>query len=109
MAVTVDCAEPRRLAEWWATATGGEITVDYEFYVAVGTPGGPVLGFQRVTEPTPGKNRWHLDFKVSDRATEIDRLTGLGATVVDTHTVPGLTWTVLTDPDGNQFCISADH
>ncbi|GAA2584907.1 VOC family protein [Actinomadura fulvescens] len=109
VAVTVDCQDPRTLAEWWATATGGEIAADYEFYVALSTPGGLTMGFQRVDDPTPGKNRWHADFKAADRAAEIERLTALGAREVGTHTVPGLTWTVLTDPDGNQFCVSSDH
>ncbi|GAB3675088.1 VOC family protein [Actinocorallia lasiicapitis] len=101
----MDSTDPRALARWWAVATGGEITSDYGSYLSV--TGGPVaLGFQHVEEPTAGKNRWHVDFVADDRVAEIERLEGLGAKVVQTHEVPGLAWTVLTDPDGNQFCVS---
>jgi predicted enzyme related to lactoylglutathione lyase len=106
--VTVDCLEPRKLADWWISATGGELTADYDFYVAVQLPGGMRLGFQKVEDPTPGKNRWHLDFKADDREAEVARLTALGASQVSEQSVPGLTWVVLSDPDGNQFCVSGE-
>ncbi len=53
----------------------------------------------------PGKNRVHFDSHVPDRLAEVARLVSLGATEVGVHNVPGLTWTVLADPDGNQFCV----
>jgi hypothetical protein len=70
--------------------------------------GGPMLGLQRVPEPRTGKNRVHVDLTGSRRATEVPRLVELGATVIDERQMPGLTWTVLTDPEGNEFCIG-DH
>ncbi|ROO84141.1 hypothetical protein EDD29_1658 [Actinocorallia herbida] len=106
-AVTVDCAEPRSLARWWADALGGEIVADYEVYVAVAGAGG-VLSFQKVPAPTPGKNRIHVDFGAADRTAEVARLIALGAVEVGTHTFGDLTWTVLADPDGNRFCVSEE-
>jgi hypothetical protein len=35
----------------------------------------------------------------------VPRLVGLGATFVGEHQVPGFAWTVLADPEGNEFCI----
>ena len=47
----------------------------------------------------------HLDFQAADRAAEVVRVRGLGATEHATHQDFGLTWTVMTDPEGNEFCI----
>ncbi|MEV7777655.1 VOC family protein [Kitasatospora sp. NPDC088351] len=102
--ITVDCAEPQELARWWAAALDAEIVQDFGEFVVVGAE--PVaLGFQRVPEDRQGKNRVHVDFASQSRPDEVDRLVGMGATVVSEHSVPGLAWTVLRDPAGNEFCV----
>ncbi|WP_462417636.1 VOC family protein [Kytococcus sp. Marseille-QA3725] len=101
--ITVDCHDPSALAAFWAAATGSEVVADHGEFVMLGTD--PALGFQRVEDPTPGKNRLHLDGGGEDRQALVERLRDLGATVGETHTVPGLTWTTLTDPEGNAFCV----
>ena len=79
--VTVDCADPRRLAQWWAEAVGGSVVdLPGADFVLVARENWPALGFQRVDAPTPGKNRVHLDLMASDLDAEVDRLVGLGAT-----------------------------
>lgn len=107
--VTFDCSDPDRLAQWWAGVLGGTVNalVPGEF-VLVAHDGGPKLGFQRVDDPTPGKTRIHLDFSVSDLDTEVQRLVALGATESAQHSFgDDFRWVVLTDPDGNAFCIAA--
>jgi hypothetical protein len=47
----------------------------------------------------------HLDFQAADRIAEAARLRGLGATEYATHQEHGMTWAVMTDPEGNEFCI----
>lgn len=101
--VTIDCHDPSRLAAFWSKATGCAVTADYGDFVMVAST--PVLGFQRVPDPTPGKNRVHLDGGGADREALVHHLCGLGATEHETRTVPGLTWTVMTDPEGNYFCV----
>lgn len=105
--ITIDTADPRKLADFWTKALNTEVSHDWgEFLIqAPATEGGPQVGLQRVDDAVPGKNRLHFDAVVEDRATEVSRLIALGATEVAEHTVPGLTWTVLADPDGNQFCV----
>jgi len=103
--VTVDCADPPKPAAWWAQALGGSVTADFGFYAFV-EGGGLGMGFQKVPEERSGKNSVHVDLAASDRAAEIERLVGLGAAQVAEHTVPGLAWTVLRDPEGNEFCVS---
>ena len=63
-------------------------------------------------DPTPGRRRLHLDLNATDRsqAEELDRLLALGATPVDVGQGPRtdeMTWHVLADPEGNEFCLLA--
>jgi hypothetical protein len=108
--VTFNCADPQSLAGFWAAASGGEVTADWgEFVLVDARPLGlPFLGFQRVPEPKQGRNRVHLDLHAEDRTAEVRRLEGLGARVVEEHEMPGLVWTVLADPEGNEFCVAQD-
>jgi len=101
--ITFDCHDPSKLAKFWSAATGCEIAADYGDFVMVDST--PALGFQRVEEPTPGKNRMHVDVGGAERETLIERLKGLGATELGTHEAPGLVWTVMQDPEGNEFCV----
>lgn len=106
--VTFDCHDPRSLAAWWADRLGGRVAVDHDGeFVIVATPQGPNLGFQRVEQPTPGKNRVHLDLEALDREDEVERLQLAGAQVVARHELPDFAWAVLADPEGNHFCVSA--
>ncbi|MFD7610684.1 VOC family protein [Streptomyces sp. NPDC059828] len=104
--ITIDCAEPRTLAAWWAKVLDTEIAQDFggEFVIVAATP--LALGFQRVTEPRGAKNRVHVDFHTQDRHAEVDRLVALGASAVDEQSIGPLAWTVLQDPEGNEFCVA---
>lgn len=101
--ITIDCHDPAALADFWSAATRRPILANYGDFVMVDTE--PTLGFQRVDDLTPGKNRLHLDGGGSDREELVARLRELGATEVDTRSAPGLTWTVMHDPEGNVFCV----
>lgn len=71
-----------------------------------GTGLGRRLLFQRVPEAKTVKNRLHLDVHAGPgrREAEVKRLEALGATVLHEVAQPGGTWTVLADPEGNEFC-----
>ena len=93
----------------WVTGLGALVAVSLfvrkeAFVVLAATP--LVLGFQRVPEPRPGKNRVHIDFASPDRPADVERLAKLGATVVGEQSMQGMTWTVLKDPEGNEFCLA---
>ena len=103
--ITFDCHDPSRLAEFWSSATGCEIAADYGDFVMVDST--PALGFQRVEDPTPGKNRMHIDVGGSEREYLVERLKDLGAAELDTHEAPGLVWTIMQDPEGNEFCVGS--
>ncbi|MEV6971894.1 VOC family protein [Kitasatospora sp. NPDC093806] len=74
---------------------------------ATGTGLGRRLLFQRVPEPKQGKNRLHLDLHPGPdaRPATVDRLLTLGATVLREVSEPGGSWTVMRDPEGNEFCV----
>jgi catechol 2,3-dioxygenase-like lactoylglutathione lyase family enzyme len=111
--ITIDCAEPRSLAEFWTKALGMEVAFDADgWFIQLrpsAEPAMPHLGLQKVPEERAGKNRVHIDFTTGDREAEIERLLGLGATRGEDHSIPGLTWTVLQDPEGNVFCVGSPH
>jgi predicted enzyme related to lactoylglutathione lyase len=104
--ITVNTDRPKELAQWWAAALGGEITADWGEYVMIGVGSGPGLAFQYVEHTNPG--RVHIDFVSADAAATVARLVDAGAARVADHEAPGgaFTWTILTDPDGNEFCVS---
>jgi catechol 2,3-dioxygenase-like lactoylglutathione lyase family enzyme len=105
--ITIDCADPQRMAEFWSAALGAPVEGAFGDFVFLKRPdhGGPSVILQRVPEESTGKNRLHVDLTGEPRAEAVPRLTMLGATVIAEHEVPGLAWTVLADPEGNQFCV----
>jgi predicted enzyme related to lactoylglutathione lyase len=109
--ITIDCAEPRELAEFWTKALDLEVVHDADGFFLELRPRanstGPYLGLQKVPEDKAGKNRVHLDLTTQDEDGEVARLVSLGAVVSDEHEVPGLSWTVLRDPAGNEFCVGS--
>ncbi|MCX4972223.1 VOC family protein [Streptomyces sp. NBC_00620] len=80
---------------------------DDPYEEASGTGLGRRLLFQRVPEPKTVKNRLHLDLHAGAerRGAEVARLEGLGASVLRQVKEPGGEWVVMTDPEGNEFCV----
>ena len=106
--VTFDCSDPGALAAWWADQFDGNTQelMPGEFVVVI-RPEGPRLGFQKVPDPTPGKNRVHLDFSAADVDAEVQRLLAAGATETGRHSFgENFRWVVLADPEGNAFCVA---
>ncbi|MCE6995972.1 VOC family protein [Saccharothrix sp. S26] len=110
LAIAVDCpsGQVSALEEFWRAALGHQVARRWtdpkgvEYTELAGD--GPTLLLQPVTEPKRGKNRLHLDLVPDgDRDAEVERLTGLGARVVDAD--PALPWVVCADPAGNEFCV----
>jgi catechol 2,3-dioxygenase-like lactoylglutathione lyase family enzyme len=107
--VTFMTEDPRRLADFWSAALGlperrddatETICADEEWTY-------PRLTFQRVSNRAPEPPRVHLDLTADDRLAEVQRLRALGAREERSVTVEGgWTWTVMTDPDGNEFCVT---
>lgn len=105
--VGVDCATPRRAAEFWREMLGGELEHDAEEDVwlldrAAGVPF-ESLDFAPVPEPKTVKNRIHWDVTLAE-GVGIDDLVALGARVLRPQDTE-IGWTVMADPEGNEFCV----
>ncbi len=110
--VCVDTRDPDRLARFWAEALGWRRTYEEPEEVVLEPPEGspqdgvaPDLLFLKVPEEKVGKNRLHLDLRPDDQAAEVERLAGLGARRVSVGQGSDVSWVVLADPDGNEFCV----
>ncbi|AYN37851.1 VOC family protein [Streptomyces dangxiongensis] len=110
-AVVVDCADPRAMARFWGEAmdwTVHDVTDDRALLrSAKGV--GPYLEFLRTPHLTDVRHRLHLDlaphpFDGRRQAAEVARLGALGATSADAGR-GDFPWQVLTDPEGNEFCV----
>jgi len=108
--IVIDSAEPLTLARWWAQVLDWHVEEEDEDEVGLAPhePTGVELLFVRVPEGKTVKNRLHLDIRPpngSNQAAELDRLLALGATPTDVGQGPDVSWHVLADPEGNEFCL----
>lgn len=103
----LDCNDADRLADFWAAALAYQRDPFDPPYVSLNDPAGagPRFLLQQVPEPKTGKNRMHLDMRILDMDSELARLTGLGAKLLEEpHEDGGSLVAVLADPEGNEFC-----
>ena len=105
--VTFDCHDPARLAAFWSAATGLDIADDWGDFVRLAPgQGGIRFAFQKVPEEKIAKNRMHLDINSDDMAATVRKLVGLGASIVAERSSGNTSWTVIRDPEGNEFCVN---
>ncbi|RZL71822.1 MAG: VOC family protein [Rhodococcus sp. (in: high G+C Gram-positive bacteria)] len=109
--ITFDSTDPGPLARWWASQVDGSIVEENDgwFYVVALASAPYRLAFQKVDDPSPGKNRLHLDMTAENLDDEVSRLVESGASEVEQHTMGDFRWVTLSDPDGNVFCVSGAH
>lgn len=103
--LVVDCADPYAQAVWWAEAYGADAVHHREgrWSTVEHVPGMPVLTFDfvRVPEPKTVKNRVHWDVYG-----DVADLAAAGARVLRERDEE-IAWTVMADPEGNEFCVFA--
>jgi hypothetical protein len=115
--IVFDCEQPAALARFWAAVLDGYAVREYDAAevarlaatgltpetdptVMVDGPG-PHLCFQEAREPGAAKGRMHMDVVAVDRRAEVARLCRIGAAFCR----EGPDYTVLSDPEGNRFCV----
>jgi hypothetical protein len=109
--VTIDTADPGPIARWWANALGWRVTYEADDEFVIEPPSGspadgvsPDLLFIKVPDDKIVKNRIHLDLRPDDQAAEVARFESIGARRIDIGQGSEVTWVVMADPDGNEFC-----
>jgi len=103
--VIVDTPDPERQAAFWGELLGRRVSHRDGTYVGLewAPRFGAGLVFQKVAEPTPGKNRIHVDIICSDIEGTAKRAEELGATRAEGYPTQNIA--VMNDPDGNVFCL----
>jgi predicted enzyme related to lactoylglutathione lyase len=104
----INCADIELMTRFWSQALGlvpSPVEPGGDFRVLRGDQSN--LSLQRSRTPVTGRDQMHLDLYSDDQAAEVERLTGLGATFVRHHEDPDDDYVVMTDPEGNEFCVVA--
>lgn len=121
LSIVLDCKDTDLLLGFWTRAlryravdsppSGYQVLVPAE-----GSPHGPVFILQAVAEERVAKNRMHIDIHppvdlgVPALVAELESLgaTRVGSLMTQFLGTIGIWWQVMTDPEGNEFCVSAD-
>lgn len=109
--ITLDCDSPEQVAAFWSEALESPIAEGASPYFASIHHDASELNFFfiKVPEGKEVKNRLHIDFETADVEAETARLVGLGAEKVADKDEWNHQWTVMNDPEGNEFCVSGPH
>ena len=107
--IVIDSVEPARIAGFWCAVLDWKIIEEDEDGISIGPPdrSWPTIDIVTVPEAKSVKNRLHFDLRADgvSTAAELDRLLELGARRTDVGQGPDVSWVVLADPEGNEFCL----
>lgn len=109
-AIVIDCMDPEVMGKFWTIAAGWPVTRSDEEFVALRSASGqgPFFELLRSGEPKQVKNRVHLDvapFSSDDQAADVARLLAAGAALADVGQRGDEGWVVMSDPEGQEFCV----
>ena len=117
-AVTFDCEDALTVAQFWSAALDRPLDPKSSSdFASIGMPqhrdtqgwrldDEETWLFAKVPEKKVAKNRMHVDLAAPDREAEVARLLELGASRVADMNEWGYEWTVMQDPEGNEFCVA---
>jgi predicted enzyme related to lactoylglutathione lyase len=107
--IGIDALDPHLVAEFWAAVLGWRIVEEDAGVVSIAPADSawPTIDVAKVPERKGVKNRLHLDLRADGTTAEqeVERLMAMGARRVDVGQPADASWTVLADPEGNEFCI----
>jgi catechol 2,3-dioxygenase-like lactoylglutathione lyase family enzyme len=106
--VVINCANLEVMTAFWSAALDfrvGPVSPEGDFRVLAGDL--LQLGLQVAEAPVTARDQMHLDLYTREQSEEVSRLLSLGATFVRHHDDPDDDYVVLSDPEGNEFCVCA--
>ncbi|MDP9313329.1 MAG: VOC family protein [Chloroflexota bacterium] len=103
----INVTDVERATAFWTAALGYVVRSPGTDFVGLTDPHRrwSNVSLQLTDKPKQGLNRLHLDLYAADQAAEVARLLALGATRIPWEYPPDADFVVLTDPDGNEFCV----
>ena len=106
----INCDGTQAVGYFWSEALGWPLVWDQDEETAIQSPGGgsKMSWGGPPVNPKTGKNRIHLDIAPpvgTDQEAEVERLIALGAQRIDIGQGDDVSWIVMADPDGNEFCV----
>jgi predicted enzyme related to lactoylglutathione lyase len=104
---TLDCVDLGVTTAFWTWVLGLDVTYENANIRFLGLPDGPpIMCLQQVEEPRSGKNRMHLDLLVDDLDEMSEQVQQRGGDLLaGPHDNPAGRWSVMADPEGNEFCL----
>lgn len=107
--IAIDALQPRVVADFWCDVLDWQVVDEDDTLVSIAPRdrSWPTIDVLRVPEKKTVKNRLHLDLRADgvDTTDELERLLALGARRTDVGQGADVTWVVLSDPEGNEFCL----
>ncbi|WP_299052129.1 VOC family protein [uncultured Nocardioides sp.] len=108
--VVINARDTRVLADFWCAALGWSVVDEEDGVLSLADPEQtwPVLDLVPGAGEKTGHNRVHLDLRAdggSTQSAEVERLLALGARRADVGQGDDVSWVVLADPEGNEFCV----
>ncbi len=114
--ITIGARDPLTLGRFWSRVLAFEVVAEHDNLVRLASHSdAPDVLLLRVDGGLQGST-FHLDLAAAEPEVEVDRLVALGARPVDvdalgraaTREANGISWFVLTDPEGNEFCVGSE-
>ncbi|MCH7906661.1 MAG: VOC family protein [Chloroflexi bacterium] len=103
----LDVNDVERAAAFWSALLGVEVGHAMPgFTMLKAQDGTSALALQEVPEPKSGKNRAHPNLNVENLEEAERQIHELGGTTVSQEEFGAMRWSVMADPDGNEFCIA---
>jgi hypothetical protein len=106
--IVINCADLETMSKFWSRAldlTPGPITEEGRFQVLGGDRVN--VSLQVAQTPVTARDQMHLDLYTEEQTEQVARLMKLGARVLRHNSDPDDDFVVMTDPEGNEFCVCA--
>lgn len=107
--IAIDAIQPHVVADFWCAVLGWHVVDEDGDVISIAPQDetGPSIDVVAVPEGKTVKNRLHFDLRADGVSTteELQRLLALGARRTNVGQGPDVSWVVLSDPEGNEFCL----
>lgn len=107
--LSLDSVQPQVLADFWCAVLDWRVVEEDSDIISIAPPdkSWPSIDIIAVPEGKTVKNRIHFDVRADgvSPSEELERLLALGARRVNVGQGPDVSWVVLSDPEGNEFCL----